>query len=97
MTMDVCWMVRAGQGGAIFADFKEQSIVTIGWHAVSDLSSASTREEVAAFVKKAWPEWSNPKVANAAGRWLSKRSATVGTERGRRLGGHFPSGNNSVS
>ena len=30
MTSDVCWMVRAGQGGTIFGEFKEQSIVTIG-------------------------------------------------------------------
>ena len=67
MTKDVCWMVRAGQGGKIFDDFKEQSIVTIGWHAVADLSSASTRQDVIRLVQNAWSEWTKPKVANAAG------------------------------
>ena len=61
------WMVRAGRGGRFFDDFQEQSTVAIGWKAVGDLAKFSTRDEVVAAVRKAYPEDREQAVIMAAG------------------------------
>jgi restriction system protein len=60
-------MVRSGSGGAIFEEFREQSIVTIGWQKVGDVSEASSRAEITKTVAAAWPEWSKGKAISGAG------------------------------
>lgn len=48
------WMVRAGEGGYLFDDFKKKSIVAIGWTEIRDLSKARTREEIRQLVDGAY-------------------------------------------
>ena len=36
------WMVRAGDKGQIFSDFKNKNIVAIGWSKLKDLSEINS-------------------------------------------------------
>ena len=65
--MSSTWMVRAGQGGRFFDDFKERSIVAIGWRAVRDLSKLHTRDEIAKAVRDAYPDFRDQAVTMTAG------------------------------
>jgi restriction system protein len=49
-------MVRAGRAGRYFEEFKERSIVGIGWRAVGDLSGAKSRDDITAMVRRAYPD-----------------------------------------
>ena len=35
------WMVRAGEGGYPFEEFKDKNVVAIGWNDVGDLSKVT--------------------------------------------------------
>lgn len=65
--MTKTWMVRAQRGGRLFDACKEKSVVAIGWTDIGSLDQLKTREEIAARVSHAWPEWHPQKVAMAAG------------------------------
>jgi restriction system protein len=40
------WMVRAGEGGYLFEDFKTKNVVAIGWNDVGDLSNVTSLDEL---------------------------------------------------
>ncbi len=61
------WMIRAGEGGFRFEDFKAQSFVSIGWHEVGDLSKRSTREDFLTAVKSTYPQMRKGQIPSAAG------------------------------
>ena len=44
--MDRVWMVRAGRGGDHVEEFREQSLVAIGWNDVGPLTRDSTDEDI---------------------------------------------------
>lgn len=67
MTERSMWMIRAGEGGFRFEDFKAHSSVSIGWHEVGDLSKRSTREDFLNAVKEAYPQMRKGQIPSAAG------------------------------
>lgn len=66
MPLPTTWMVRSGGGGKYFDDFRDRSMVAIGWAKVGDLASLS-REQVMEIVRQAYPEFRSQAVAKAAG------------------------------
>lgn len=48
-------MVRAGEGGRLFDQFREQSLVAIGWAQLGDLGALRTREDFAQAVAEQFP------------------------------------------
>jgi restriction system protein len=61
------WMVRAARNGLLAPDFKEKSLVAVGWHEVGDLSEIRGLEEMRAAVKAAYPTMNAGAVINGAG------------------------------
>lgn len=61
------WMVRAGEGGYIFDDFKGKSLVAIGWGNLGDLSEVNSPEKIKELTKSAYPESKLGTVYNVAG------------------------------
>lgn len=65
--MTQMWMVRAGQRARFLEDFKEQSVVAIGWTRLErDLASLGNKTELIEAIKAVWPEWSPAKIRMAA-------------------------------
>jgi restriction system protein len=60
-------MVRAGKSGRFFEEFREQSLVGIGWKSVGDLSTIKNREQVAKTVATVFSSQSSQAVSMAAG------------------------------
>jgi restriction system protein len=48
------WMVRAGEGGRLFDDFKDNSVVAISWKSVGDLSKVQSKNEVRQIVDRVY-------------------------------------------
>ncbi len=61
------WMVRCGRFGRSFDDFRERSMVAIGWRAVGDLSVYQTRAAMTDAVRHAYPTFKEQAVAQSAG------------------------------
>jgi restriction system protein len=61
------WMVRAGEHGWRIEEFEKQSIVSIGWAEMGNLSSLNTWDEFRQAVARAYPADNKFKVGNAAG------------------------------
>ena len=55
------WMIRAGQGGTLFDDFKENGIVKIGLPRIGDLSDLRSRSAITEELDSRFPEWSKGK------------------------------------
>lgn len=75
--MKPMWMVRAGRGAEYVEDFKENSIVAIGWDAIGEVQPGMSREHIATLLRQAWPNMANGKVAITSGqiyRFLSEIS-----------------------
>jgi restriction system protein len=66
MTNKTMWMVRAGEGGFRFDDFKEASRVSIGWFEIGDLSPFRTREDFNKVVTRNFPKSRKGQVVSAA-------------------------------
>jgi len=64
------WKIAAEKGGRIFDLFKEERLVAMGLEGVGDISSLSTRKQVAAKVQEAFPKWPQGRVAVWAGMLL---------------------------
>lgn len=64
--MKKMWMVRAGRNARFFEEFRENSIVAIGWTRLEDLRPFKSKQEMVNAVKSAWPEWTPVKVGLAA-------------------------------
>ena len=61
------WMIRAGEGGFRFEEFKEQSLVSIGWAELGDLRPMKTREDFIAAVAAAYPSAKKAQISVSAG------------------------------
>lgn len=61
------WMVRAAGGGVLLDEFRERSVVAIGWSRVGRLSEFKDKKTIETKIKEIWPEWSRGKVAISAG------------------------------
>jgi len=59
-------MVRAGEGGFLFQDFKDKSVVAIGWKDIGTLTDAKSQEEIKEKLKKVYAEQSPGWIALAA-------------------------------
>jgi len=60
------WMVRAGEAGYLFQDFKEHNVVAIGWTEVGNLMRISNHTEIKERVQKAYPEEKEGSIAMSA-------------------------------
>jgi len=67
MASKTTWMVRAGEGGYLFEEFKARSLVAIGWTAMGDMSPLKTREQFVAAVTKHYPDSRKMQIAISAG------------------------------
>jgi restriction system protein len=61
------WMVRAGERGFRFEDFKEKSVVCIGWKEVGDLSGLTSRESMKKKLATVFPDWTPYELGGSAG------------------------------
>lgn len=50
------WMVRAQRGGRLFEEFKEQSLVAIGWQSMGNMQLLKTRDDFTRAVEAHYPE-----------------------------------------
>jgi restriction system protein len=65
--METAWMVRAGRSGEREAEALEQSLIIAGWPEMGDLTEFTTRRELHAAVRAAYPHRSRTVVANWTG------------------------------
>jgi restriction system protein len=56
-------MVRAGEGGFLFDEFKSKNVVAIGWNKLGDLVKAKNNDEIKDKLIKTY-EYTNGKLAN---------------------------------
>ena len=61
------WMVRAGEGGWRMDAFRAQSVVTIGWQEMGDMSSLRTREDFIRQVGRVYADNSKAQISTSAG------------------------------
>jgi len=61
VTAKAMWMIRAGRGGMLFDDFKENGIVKIGLPRIGDLSNFRSRSAITEELDSKFPEWSKGK------------------------------------
>ncbi|MCU0926983.1 MAG: restriction endonuclease [Hydrogenophaga sp.] len=67
MSEKAMWMVRAGEGGFRFEDFKTDSLVSIGWHEVGDMARLKTRADFTRAMEQHLPGAKAGQVAASAG------------------------------
>ena len=65
MGKTLMWMVRAGEGGYLFEDFRKGSIVAIGWNEIGDLTGAGSQEEIRELYLRKYPAEKPAKMSNA--------------------------------
>ena len=68
--MKSMWMVRAGRKGRFIDEFREKSMVAVGWIGLSSLKPFDTKEKMVKAVKEAWPDWNAVKVGINASQLL---------------------------
>ncbi|MGQ2979330.1 MAG: restriction endonuclease [Polaromonas sp.] len=66
MTAKTMWMVRAGEGGFRFEDFKEGARVSIGWPQIGTLSALRSRKDFIKIVGETYPKSRKGQVISAA-------------------------------
>lgn len=72
-------MVRAGEGGYLFDQFREQSIVAIGWAAAGPATEIRDKATLWEQVRKAYPDMRDQAVSMSAGQiWRFAREMSVG-------------------
>ena len=50
------WMIRAGRKAAFVGDFREKSVVAIGWERIGTLSDNVTKDEIINLLDRYYPE-----------------------------------------
>ncbi|HSH37480.1 MAG TPA: restriction endonuclease [Chthoniobacterales bacterium] len=50
------WMIRAGQGGYLAAEFASKNVVAIGWDELGDLTELQSREKIHEQCRAAYPK-----------------------------------------
>lgn len=61
------WMVRAGEAGFRFEDFKDGSLVSIGWPELGDFNHLKTRDDFIAAVTKIYPSARKGQISTSSG------------------------------
>ena len=61
------WMVRAGEGAYRIDEFKDKSVVAIGWGEIGELDKDDDRDVILNKMKNYWPDWSRGKLGICAG------------------------------
>ena len=61
------WMVRAGEKAWRIEEFERDSLVSIGWQAMGDMSGLRSRDEFVRQVERSYPEAKKAWVPGAAG------------------------------
>lgn len=51
------WMVRSAEGGQMADDFKEKSVVAIGWHDIGDLSQYEGKSGILQAIRHCYSDW----------------------------------------
>lgn len=60
------WMVRAGEGGRLFDDFRNNGVVAVGWDEMGDLTGLNSQEEIRELHLTAYPDDTKPiRVSNS--------------------------------
>lgn len=73
------WMVRAGEGGYLFDEFRQQSIVGVGWAAVGPSIQCVDKSALWQQVRKAYPDMRDQAVSMTAGQiWRFAREMAIG-------------------
>ena len=73
------WLARAGKNGENEALAIENNIVTIGWNALGDLSSANVRQDLYDMFESTYPNAGKGRVANHVGQvWAFRARFKVG-------------------
>lgn len=67
MTIETCWMIRAGHGSKLINEFKEKELVAIGWGQAGDFSKLPSRRSIVELITKNYPENSCHQNRSAAG------------------------------
>lgn len=67
MTAKTMWMVRAGEAGFRFEEFKDGPLVSIGWLQMGDMRSLKSREDFQKAVVAAYPTAKKGQVGAYAG------------------------------
>jgi restriction system protein len=65
MAKTLMWMVRAGEGGYFFDDFRKDSVVAIGWNEIGDLTGVDSQEAIRDLYLAKYPDEKPAKVGNA--------------------------------
>jgi len=60
------WVVRAGEGGYLFDEFKKNGIVAIGWNEIGNLTNVTDPNKIKEMVKDKYPNYSAGKLAMTA-------------------------------
>jgi restriction system protein len=61
------WMVRAGERGFRFEDFKDKSLVGVDWLEIGDMSAFETRDDFKRGLASVFPNWSAHELGNSVG------------------------------
>lgn len=61
------WMVRAGEGGYLFDEFKEKNIIAIGWNSIGNISKQIDLDGLKSKLKLNYPENKSSQNNNFAG------------------------------
>jgi len=67
MATPTMWMVRAGERAWRIEEFERESLVSIGWQEMGDMSALRTREEFVRQVERSYPEAKKAWIPGAAG------------------------------
>ena len=60
------WMVRAGEGGRLIDEFRDRSIVAIGWDETENLSQVKNSEEIRKIIREKYPDFKDGTVIMSA-------------------------------
>lgn len=61
------WMVRAGEGGRLIDDFRDKSLVAVGWNDLGDLTTLTDKDKINEVYIQNYPKDSKMKAASQIG------------------------------
>ena len=67
MLNNTFWMVRAGERGFRFEDFKDKSLVSVGWRGIGEMSNLKSRADFKNHLTSVFPDWSPYEIGNSVG------------------------------
>src|SRR5947209_6779208 len=74
MAKTLMWMVRAGENGYLFEDFRTDSFVAIGWNEIGDLTQMDSQEKIRELYLNVYQAEKPAKVSNAVAMIFKFRS-----------------------